>query len=132
MSLFFFSLQPLGFCAPGATAEGVGRSRHSQCGSEALSLLQWRASLTTLVRYELTDTIILFVLCTGYKAATHITLCLFVLLSGPLTPILIFLCIQHTQKKIDGHLEDSSFFCSQWTKPRALARGSEISSTVTH
>lgn len=63
------------------------------CWSEALSLLQWRASLTPLVRYELTDTIILSVLCTGYKATTHLTLCLYVLLFGPFILFYIFMYV---------------------------------------
>lgn len=75
LSLSVF-LQPLGFCVLGAKARGVVRSRHSQCWSEALSLLQWRASQTQLVRYELSDSldltaIILKVLYTAHKATDH-------------------------------------------------------------
>lgn len=71
-------LQPLGFCVLGAKARGVGRSRHSQCWSEALSLLQWRASRTQLVRYELSDsldlTAVMFkVLYTAHKTTDHAT-----------------------------------------------------------
>lgn len=78
-SLFVF-LQPLGFCVLGAKARGVERSRHSQCWSEALSLLQWRASRTQLVRYELSDSLdvtaaMLKVLYTAHKATDHNGMC---------------------------------------------------------
>lgn len=48
-ALLFLSLQPVGFEAPGAEDRGVRRCRFSQCWSEALSVLQWRASQIQLV-----------------------------------------------------------------------------------